>query len=183
MSESESYETQYLQRLQLALRKFPAEQTRTATKPFLKIVKFDVYDPNIESVNCVELTPDEDEIVFTQYSRQCQVIENAKHLNKLSVVLTDTMFRDSFADASEKTMEARHAWILNLEAPPDAAVSSVCQMTFDVDRGDIKIAEQPDLVRATTYLGRPVTTNEELLAMVEALYDTWMTPLDFSTVQ
>ena len=156
-------------------------------------VRFEVMDPIINN---------EDEDNETDLKRQwrtCRVRQDEENdVNILYVTITDesttrtcvVLERDQDSESvvefeQEKKMKAVHCWALDLQADPTAPVLSCNrQITFDSTRAGGRIDPVPESqrVRATSYLGMPTTTTEEVLAMLAALYESWETPLDMSTV-
>lgn len=208
MSEPADHKKRYLNRMANALARFEAHETLPVALPVLTNVSFDVLETfdelvedikgnNVHAKNVKESEadeveqPDEDEevedhdIVFTEYKRGCLMYTYPDKLSRLAIVITDEMLLNRYNLPPLKTMEAKHVWIMDVEAPPDTPVkASSCQIMFDAARGGkLDPKAKADRVPAVTYLGKPVTTNEQLVRMIEALPDSWKTPLDFSTVQ
>jgi len=208
MSEPADHKTLYLRRMREAFSRFVPHETIPVDLPVLKHVRFEVFetyddledeigstDKDADDVKKVsEANEDEEkveedvkedsEIVLTTFRRECVMFTYPNQLNRLAIVITDTMLRDKLFQEPVKTMEAKHVWIMDVQDPPHAALKATgCQIMFDVARGgNLDVLGKADRNPARTYLGMPVTTNEELVRLIEALPDSYNLLLDFSTV-
>jgi hypothetical protein len=210
MSEPADHKTLYFRRMRHAFSRFVPHETIPVELPVLKQVRFEVYetydDPDdeidgtdqdaddVKEVTVANANEDEEkveedvkedtEFVITTFQRDCFLFTYPNKLIRLTIVLTDTMFQNKIFQPPVKTMEAKHVWIMNVEDAPHAPLKATSrQIMFDVARGgNLEIHGKADRIPARTYLGMPVTTNEELVRLIEALPDSYNILLDFSTV-